>query len=88
MITHPRYQRFVLHVAEAAGIAVQTSVREGGGTDGGPVHQLDVPCVVAGVPCRYVHAGTAICRVDDVRAAAEVAVAVAERLTSEVLAGF
>ena len=54
----------------------------------GPCTSSTSPCVVAGVPCRYVHAGTAICRVDDVRAAAEVAVAVAERLTSEVLAGF
>ena len=88
MITHPRYQRFILGVASEEGIPAQTSVREGGGTDGGPVHQLDVPCVVAGVPCRYVHAGTAICRIEDVRAAAEVAVAVAGRLTREVLAGF
>ena len=88
MITNPRYQRFVLRAAAEAGLSVQTSVREGGGTDGGPVHQLDVPCVVAGVPCRHVHAGTAICALEDVRTTAEVAVAVVERLTPEVVAGF
>lgn len=88
MITNPRYQRFVLAVAAEAGLPVQTSVRTGGGTDGGPTHLLDVPCVVAGVPCRHVHAGTAICALDDVKTTAEVAVAVAERLTPEVVAGF
>ena len=88
MITHPRYQRFVLDVASRAGLPAQTSVREGGGTDGGVLHQLDVPSVVAGVPCRYVHAGIAVCRVEDVAAAARIAVAVAERLTREVLEGF
>lgn len=88
MITNPRYQRFVLAAADEAGLAAQTSVRTGGGTDGGPTHQLDVPCVVAGVPCRHVHAGTAICALEDVKATAEVAVAVAERLTPEVVAGF
>lgn len=88
MITHPRYQRFVLQTAAETGLPAQTSVREGGGTDGGPVHQLDVPCVVAGVPCRHVHAGTAICALEDVKATASVAVAVAERMTPQVLASF
>lgn len=88
MITHPRYQRFVLGAAAECGLPAQASVREGGGTNGGLAHQLDVPCVVAGVPCRYVHAGTAICALEDVRGAAEVAVAVAERLTGDVLATF
>ena len=88
MITNPRYQRFVLKCAHDAGLKVQTSVREGGGTDGGPVHMLDIPSVVAGVPCRYVHAGCAICAVDDVEETARVAVAVAEALTPEVAARF
>ncbi|MBM6773990.1 M42 family metallopeptidase [Olsenella profusa] len=88
MITNPRYQRFVLQVAAEAGLPAQTSVRVGGGTDGGPTHLLDVPCVVAGVPCRHVHAGTAICALEDVKATAELAVTVARRLTPEVVAGF
>ena len=76
MITNPRYQRFVLKCASEAGLVCQTSVREGGGTDGGPIHILDVPCVVAGVPSRYVHSGTALCTLYDVKMTAEVAVAV------------
>lgn len=88
MITNPRYQRFVLKCAADAGLACQTSVREGGGTDGGPTHLLDVPSVVAGVPCRYVHAGTAICALDDVEQTARVAVEVVSHLTPKAIASF
>ena len=88
MITNPRYQRFVLKCASEAGLVCQTSVREGGGTDGGPIHMLDVPCVVAGVPSRYVHSGTALCTLYDVKMTAEVAVAVAERMTPEDVRAF
>ncbi len=88
MITNPRYQRFVLKCASEAGLVCQTSVREGGGTDGGPIYMLDVPCVVAGVPSRYVHSGTALCTLYDVKMTAEVAVAVAERMTPEDVRAF
>lgn len=88
MITNPRYQRFVLDVADRSGLSYQESVREGGGTDAGPVHLLDVPCVVAGVPCRYVHTGTAICAIEDIEECARVAVEVVRALTPEVIAGF
>lgn len=88
MITNPRYQRFVLKCAAEAGLVCQTSVREGGGTDGGPTHMLDIPCVVAGVPSRYVHSGTALCTLYDVKMTAEVAVAVAERITPDAVRSF
>ena len=88
MITNPRYQRFVLDAAEAAGLRVQESVREGGGTDGGPVHLMDVPCVVSGVPCRYIHTATSICAIDDVIESARVAIEVISRMTPEVICGF
>ena len=88
MITNPRYQRFVLACATKAGLPVQTSVREGGGTDGGPVHLLDIPCVVAGVPCRYIHAATSLVALDDVLQAARVAVEVLSNMTPEVIAEF
>jgi putative aminopeptidase FrvX len=88
MITNPRYQRYVLATAREHGLKVQTSVREGGGTDGGPAHMLDVPSVVAGVPCRYVHAGCAICALDDIEEAAKVCVAVAESLTPDTAESF
>ena len=88
MITNPRYQRHVLAVATRAGLVCQTSVREGGGTDGGPAHMLDVPCVVSGVPSRYVHAGCAICAIDDVTASIRLAVEVVGTLGEEDVAGF
>lgn len=88
MITNPRYQRFVLGAARGAGLSCQTSVREGGGTDGGPVHMLDIPCVVAGVPCRYIHTATSLCALDDVEESARVAVEVMSRMTPEVLGSF
>jgi putative aminopeptidase FrvX len=65
-------------------------VRTGGGTDGGVAHLMDngIPCVVSGVPSRYIHAGCAIASLDDVENSARVAVAAVSRLTPEVVAGF
>jgi putative aminopeptidase FrvX len=88
MITNPRYQRHVLSVAAEQGLPCQTSVRTGGGTDGGVVHLMDVPCVVSGVPCRYIHAGTSVCAIDDVKTSAELAVAVCGGMTLDQAASF
>lgn len=90
MITNPRYQRFVLKAAADAGLPAQGAVRTGGGTDGGVAHLMDegIPCVVSGVPCRYIHSGTAIAALDDVENSVRVAVAALTRLTPEVLATF
>lgn len=88
IITNPRYQRFVLSVAAEQGIDCQTSVRAGGGNNGGPLQMHGVPCVVAGVPCRYIHAGAAICMLSDIEAAARIAVATAGALTEEHARGF
>jgi putative aminopeptidase FrvX len=90
MITNPRYQRFVLAAAEEAGLPAQGAVRTGGGTDGGVAHLManGIPCVVSGVPSRYIHAGCAIASLDDVENSARVAVAAVSRLTPEVVAGF
>ena len=38
MITNPRFQKLALTTAKECGIPAQTSVRTGGGTDGGPIH--------------------------------------------------
>ncbi|WP_172633498.1 M42 family metallopeptidase [Coriobacterium glomerans] len=88
MITNPRYQRHVLSVAERCEIPVQAAVREGGGTNGGIAHLLDVPCAVAGIPCRYIHTATSICALDDIEAAARVAVEVVSSLTPKIVEAF
>jgi len=57
MVTNPRFQRFVLDIAEEFDIPVQEAVRSGGGTNGGPIHLAEngIPTVVIGIPVRYVH---------------------------------
>ena len=90
MITNPRYQRFVLDVAKKEGLPAQGAVREGGGTDGGVAHLMDngIPCVVSGVPSRYIHAGCSICSLDDIENSVRLAVKAIAALTPEVVAGF
>ena len=90
MITNPRYQRYVLGVAASEGIPAQGAVREGGGTDGGVAHLMEngIPCVVSGVPSRYIHAGCAIASLDDVENAARLCVSALSKLTPEVAAAF
>lgn len=90
MITNPRYQRFVLNVAKEEGIPAQGAVRQGGGTDGGPAHIMSngIPCVVSGVPSRYIHSGCAIAALEDVKNAARLAVAAIARLTPEIAKEF
>lgn len=83
MITNPRYQRYVLGVAEQKDIPAQGAVRTGGGTDGGVAHLMEngIPCVVSGVPSRYIHAACSIASLDDVENAARLAVEAIAGLT-------
>lgn len=90
MITNPRYQRFVLGSAEKAGLPAQGAVRTGGGTDGGVAHLMEngIPCVVSGVPSRYIHAACAIASLDDVENSARICVNAISQLTPEIAAEF
>lgn len=90
MITNPLYQRFVLGVAKTAGLPAQGAVRTGGGTDGGVAHLMNngIPCVVSGIPSRYIHAACSISSLDDVENAARLAVEVMRSLTPEIAAQF
>ena len=90
MITNPRYQRFVLDVAKREGIPAQQAVRTGGGTNAGTAHMMGngIPCVVSGVPTRYIHAGCAIAAIDDVENSARLAVEVMKSLTPMDIAQF
>lgn len=90
MITHPRFIRFALDIAEKLDIPVQTSVREGGGTNGGVLHNanLGIPTIVIGVPVRYIHSPQGITSYYDFEASVRLAVEVAKALTPEVLESF
>lgn len=90
MITHPRFIRFALDIGEQLGIPVQTSVREGGGTNGGMLHNknLGIPTIVIGVPVRYIHAPQGITCYHDFEASVQLAVEVVKALNPEVIASF
>ena len=89
VICSPRYQRFVMDLAERKGIPMQTSVREGGGNDGAIINTaLDgIPVVVAGVPVRYIHSSNCITAVQDFEATVALSVEVAKAMTPAVIAG-
>ena len=88
MITSPRFQRYALDLARANKIPVQESVRSGGGTNAGIVHQEGVPCIVIGVPVRYIHSHHCWCTAQDYEAAVELAVKICESVDGKVLEGF
>lgn len=89
MITHPRFQRFALDLGEGLGIPVQASVRSGGSTNGAPIHLSNqgVPCIVIGLPTRYIHTHNSIAAFVDYENAVRLAVEVVKALNEDVLAG-
>lgn len=88
MITHPKFQRFALDLAHAHSIPVQESVRQGGGTNGGIIHKHDIPCLVIGIPVRYIHSSYGFCTLHDFDAAVDLAVALCETLNETILNEF
>lgn len=89
MITHPRFQRLALDLAAEHGIPVQEAVRTGGSTNGSSIHLSGqgVPCIVIGLPVRYIHSAYGIASLRDFEHAEDLAVAVLESLTPERMAG-
>lgn len=82
-IMNPRLAAMAVETAEKEGIAHQVAVRTSGGTDAGRVHLTGegVPCVVLGVPARYIHSHAAVIDMADYVATARLAVALVARLT-------
>lgn len=90
MITNPRFQHWALDLAESLGIPAQESVRSGGSTNGAPIHlsNLGVPCVVIGLPVRYIHSHYGIAALEDFRNGVKLAAAIIRRLNADVIGGF
>lgn len=90
MITHPRFQRYALDLAEELGIPVQESVRTGGSTNGSAIHLSGqgVPTIVIGIPVRYIHTHYGMAAHADVENAVTLAAAIIERLDESVLERF
>ena len=90
MITHPRFQRYALDLGEKLGIPVQSGVRSGGSTNGAPIHlsNMGVPCIVIGVPVRYIHTQYGIAAHSDLENAAKLAIEIIKTLNNDVLDTF
>ena len=89
MLTHPRFQRYALDLGEKLGIPVQSGVRAGGSTNGSPIHLSgDIPCIVVGVPVRYIHTQYGIAAHADLENAAKLAAEIIKTLNADVLDTF
>ncbi len=90
IICTPRYQRYTLDLAAEKGLAIQSSVREGGGNNGAIIHtSLDgIPTIVIGVPVRYIHSQNCLTSYYDFEATVQLAVEVVKSMTKEQIEKF
>lgn len=90
IICSPRYQRFALDLAAQRGLAIQSSVREGGGNNGAIINTaLDgIPSIVAGVPVRYIHSHYGITSYQDFEDTVRLAVEIVKSMSSEIIESF
>lgn len=81
-IGNPRLAELAISTAEKSNIPHQVTVRRSGGTDAGSFHLSNqgIPCVVLGVPTRYIHSHNAIIDIDDYLAMVQLTIALAETL--------
>lgn len=81
-ITNPRLARLTEETALEHDIPYQLTVRRSGGTDAGALHlaEAGIPCIVLGVPTRYIHAHNGILDVRDYEAAIRLCVALVKKL--------
>lgn len=82
MVAHPKLTRLAEKIAKDNGINYQMAVRRGGGTNAGAYHRSDIgiPCVVLGVPVRYIHAHYGIAKLEDYKAAQALAMALIDHI--------
>lgn len=78
-ISNPEFIAFAKEVGDEHGIPYQSAVRRRGSTDAGKIHLFadkNIPCLVLGIPCRYVHTHYNWCAESDVDATVNMAVEV------------
>ncbi|MDA0767796.1 MAG: M42 family metallopeptidase [Verrucomicrobia bacterium] len=83
-IMNPKLVELAVATAEKEKIPYQLAVRTGGGTDAGRVHLAGegVPCVVLGVPARYIHSHQSMIDIGDYEATVKLAAALVKRITA------
>jgi endoglucanase len=81
-IAQRRFLDFVLDIAANSGIAHQIAVRRSGGTDARVIHlhHLGIPCVVFGIPARYIHTHNSIIDINDYLNAIDLIITVIQKL--------
>lgn len=84
-ISNVPFIEYAEEMAQKYGIRYQEAVRRGGSTNAGKISLTGkaVPCLVLGVPCRYVHSHYNFCAVADLEAASSLATAVIRNLDVE-----
>ena len=85
MIPNRKLRDLAVEVARQKKIPVQFQLLTAGGTDGGPVHvhEVGVPALYLGVPCRYIHSHSGIIHTDDYDNTLELLVALLMRLDAK-----
>lgn len=83
-ISSPEFIRFATAICEEKGISYQSAVRRGGCTNAASISLADkaIPCLVLGVPTRYVHTHYNFCAVQDIQATLQLAAEVIKKLDS------
>lgn len=83
-IMNPGLAELAIETAVKEKIPHQLAIRRGGGTDAGRIHLAGegVPCVVLGVPARYIHSHNSIIDIADYRAMVDLSVALIKKLTA------
>ncbi len=84
-IMNPRLVDLVIQTAKAEGIRHQVTVRTSGGTDAGGFSMANegIPCVVLGVPSRYIHSHNSIINIGDYLEMVNLTVALVKVLDQE-----
>ncbi len=85
MIANPRFIKFAKEISKANNIKAQFAVRTGGSTNAGTVHLQNegTPCLVLGIPSRYIHTHYGYAHIDDVNSAIDLAINIIENMTEE-----
>lgn len=88
-IGNPRFAKLAAEVARDEHIPHQVTVRRSGGTDAGSFHlaETGIPCVVLGVPARYIHSHNAIIDLNDYLHMVSLTNALVRRLDDSAIAG-
>lgn len=83
-ITNPKLARLAEETAISEQIPYQLTVRKSGGTDAGALHisGKGIPCIVLGIPVRYIHAHNGIMDMEDFDAAVRLVTALVKKLDS------